>query len=92
MTEALADGTSKVYHMEARNFGLSTPHGPVFGRGLLLREVITVGKLLSLTMGNSLSLIFELSASPSSSSIECFGLEGVDLGQIPNIQQSPLLE
>ena len=30
-------------------------HGPVFGSELSLREVVTVGKLLSLTMGNFLS-------------------------------------
>ena len=90
MTEVLADGTSEVSHMEA--MGLSTPHGPIFGSGLPLREFITVGKLLPLTVGSSLSLTFQLSAICTSSSIECFGLKGMDLGQIYNIQQSKLLK
>lgn len=91
-TETLADVTSEVYHMEVRNLGLCTPHGPILGSGLSLREVVTMGKLLPLTVGSSLSPICELSAALSSSSTECFGLEGVALSQVYNIQHSPPLE
>lgn len=35
-------------------------HGPVFGSELSLREVVTVGKLLPLTMGNFFSLLCDI--------------------------------
>lgn len=77
ITEALADGTSEVSHLESRSLSLCTPHGPIFGSGLSLGEAVTVGKLLPLIVGNSLSPICELSVALSSSSTDCFGLEGV---------------
>lgn len=51
LTEVLADGTSEVSHMEA--MGLSTPHGPIFGSGLPLREVIT-GEAVTFNSGKFL--------------------------------------
>ena len=91
-TEALANNTSEIPHMEARSLGLCTSHGPIFGSGLSLRHVVMTGKLLPLTVESSLSSICELSAALSSSSFECFDLEGVAQGQICNIQHSLPLE